>query len=82
MREKLERFGFSLGESDGTHAWLRNGREIGRRYSGETALSYLRKRQGNFVDFLSTLENSGSDEFRKGALDYYDEVKGKKVLVE
>ena len=82
LRERLKGFDFSLSESDEAHAWQRNGREVGRRYSGEAALSYLRKRQGDFIDFLTTLENGGSEAFREGALDYYDEVKGKKVAVE
>jgi CRISPR type I-D-associated protein Csc2 len=82
LRERLERFGFSLDEKDEARVWKRNGAEVGRRYSGEAALSYLRKRQGDFVDFLSALENGGSDAFREGAINYYDEVKAKKVAVE
>jgi len=77
-KERLEKFGFSLEESEGTQTWKRNGAEIGCRYSGEVALSYLRERQGDFVDFLATLGNGGSKAFRDGAMKYYEDVKSKK----
>ena len=75
---KLEKFGFSIEEDDSAHAWKRNGDELGRRYTGEAALSYLRGRQGDFVDFLSGLRNGGSKEFQEGASGYYQDVKSKK----
>jgi CRISPR type I-D-associated protein Csc2 len=77
-KSRLERFGFSVEESGEGHAWKRNSDEVGRRYSGEAALSYLRGRQRDFVDFLSTLKDGGSKKFQDGADKYYKEVKGKK----
>jgi len=77
-RARLEQFGFSVEETDEAHAWKRNGDEVGRRYSGEAALSYLRDRQGDFVDFLSTLKDGGSKEFQAGADEYYKKIKDKK----
>lgn len=74
----LERFGFSLDEEDESYAWKRNSAEVGRRYVGGDAVSYLRKRQGDFVDFLSTMSDGGSKAFRDGADKYYKEIKSKK----
>ncbi|MGH3088097.1 MAG: type I-D CRISPR-associated protein Cas7/Csc2 [Rubrobacteraceae bacterium] len=79
LKGRLERFGFSLEEEDGAHVWKRNGAEGGRRYTGEGAVSYLRKRQGDFTDFLATFKDGdGSKKFREGAKKYYDDVKSKK----
>lgn len=52
--------------------------EFGRRYAGKDALSYLRDRQGDFLDFMSSMENGGAKAFRKGAESYYEKVKEKK----
>jgi hypothetical protein len=48
------------------------------RRSGEDALAYLRARQGDFLDFLASMENGGSKAFRDGAERYYKEVSKKK----
>ncbi len=78
LEEKLEMFGFSLDERDGASVWKRGGAEIGERRSGEAALAYLRARQGDFLDFLASMENGGSKAFRDGAKNYYKEVSKKK----
>lgn len=78
LEEKFGRFGFTLDERDGAHVWKRGDAEIGERRSGEAALSYLRTRQGDFLDFLSSMENGGSKAFREGARNYYKEVSKKK----
>lgn len=78
LRGDLGKFGFSLDEDDGAFVWRRGDLEVGRRYFGKAAVSYLRKRQGDFVDFLSGMRNGGGKAFRDGALEYYKEVKSKK----
>lgn len=78
LEEKLRRFGFSLGERDGAHVWKRGGAEIGERRSGEAALAYLRARQGDFLDFLASMQNGGSKAFRDGAEGYFKKVSKKK----
>lgn len=78
LKEKLERFGFLLDERDGAHVWKRGDAEIGARRSGEAALAYLRARQGDFLDFLASMENGGSKAFRDGAESYFKEVSKKK----
>ncbi len=78
LRETLEGFGFSLSKVNGSHVWKRNGDEVGRRYVGGAAVSYLRRRQGDFVDFLSSMSNGGGKAFRDGAIEYYGYVKSKK----
>lgn len=82
LEEKFGRFGFALDERDGAHVWKRGDAEIGERRSGEAALSYLRARQGDFLDFLSSMENGGSKAFRDGARNYYKEVSKKKDVGE
>ncbi len=78
LKEKLERFGFSMHEREGAHIWRREAAEIGERRSGEAALAYLRARQGDFLDFLASMENGGSKAFRDGAESYFREVSKKK----
>lgn len=78
LEEKLGRFGFSLVKRDGARVWKRGDAEIGQRRSGEVALAYLRARQGDFMDFLGSMENDGSKAFRDGAENYYKEVSKKK----
>lgn len=78
LEEKLDGYGFSLEERDGAHVWKRGDTEIGERRSGESAISYLRDRQGNFLDFLASMQNGGSKAFRDGAEDYFKKVSKKK----
>ncbi len=78
LEEKLGRFGFSLDERDGAHVWKRADVEVGERRSGEAALAYLRARQGDFLDFLASMQNGGSKAFREGAESYFKEVSKKK----
>jgi hypothetical protein len=78
LRESLERFDFSLEENDGFYVWKRTDSEVGRRYVGGAAVSYLRSRQGDFVDFLSAMKNGGGDAFRDGAREYFAFVNKKK----
>lgn len=78
LRESLERFGFSLDQNDDSYVWKRGDSEVGRRYVGKAAVSYLRSRQGDFVDFLSAMRNGGGDAFRNGAREYLNEVSKKK----
>ncbi|MCL6438905.1 MAG: type I-D CRISPR-associated protein Cas7/Csc2 [Rubrobacteraceae bacterium] len=78
-RTKIKDFGFSVEERDGGQVWKRSNEEIGSRFSGEAALAYLRKRQGDFLDFMSSMKkNNGAEEFRKGAEKYFKEVSKKK----
>lgn len=78
LEEKFGRFGFALDERDGARVWKRGDAEIGERRSGEDALAYLRARQGDFLDFLASMENGGSKAFRDGARKYYEEMSKKK----
>lgn len=78
LKEKLENFGFSMSERDGAHVWKRGDAEIGERRSGEAALAYLRVRQGDFLDFLASMRNGGSKDFRDGAEKYFKKVSKKK----
>jgi hypothetical protein len=78
LEERLVKFGFSMGEKDDARVWSRGDTEIGERRSGEAALGYLRARQGDFLDFLASMENGGAKAFRDGAEKYYKEVSKKK----
>lgn len=78
LEEKIGRLGFSVDERGGAHIWKRGNTEIGERRSGEAALTYLRDRQGDFLDFLVSMENGGSKAFRDGAESYFNEVSKKK----
>jgi CRISPR type I-D-associated protein Csc2 len=78
LEEKLGRFGFSLEERDDAHVWKRGDVGIGERRSGDAALAYLRTRQGDFLDFLASMQNGGSKTFREGAESYFREVSKKK----
>ncbi|MEW6635438.1 MAG: hypothetical protein AB1425_01335 [Actinomycetota bacterium] len=75
---KIKDFGFSVDERDGTQVWKRGDEAIGSRRSGEAALAYLRTRQGDFLDFMSSMENGGAKTFRDGAEKYFKEVSKKK----
>jgi hypothetical protein len=82
LKERLERLGFSLENNDGSHVWKRGDSEVGRRYVGDAAVSYLRSRQGDFVDFLSEMKNGGGDAFSNGAREYFAFVSRKKAAEE
>lgn len=79
---RIEGFGFSVDERDGEQVWKRGDAEIGSRRSGETALAYLRTRQGDFLDFMSSMDNGGAKAFRDGAEKYFKEVSKKKATGE
>lgn len=78
LEEMLGRLGFSVDEREGAHIWKRGDSEVGERRSGGAALAYLRDRQGDFLDFLASMENGGSKAFRDGAESYFKEVSKKK----
>jgi hypothetical protein len=71
-----------LENSDGSYVWKRGDSEVGRRYVGDAAVSYLRSRQGDFVDFLSAMKNGGGDAFSNGAREYFAYVSKKKAAEE
>lgn len=77
LKAKIKDFGFSVEERCGGQVWKRSNEEIGSRFSGEAALAYLRKRQVDFLDFMSSMKK-GAEEFRKGAEKYFKEVSKKK----
>lgn len=78
LQERLGKFGFSMEESDSAYAWKRGDAKIGERYSGDSALAYLKDRQGDFLDFMASMQNGGGKAFRDGAENYFKQVSKKK----
>lgn len=78
LQERLDKFGFSMEQSDGAYAWKRGDNKIGERRTGDSALAYLRDRQGDFLDFMTSMQNDGGKAFRDGAENYFKQVSKKK----
>ena len=60
----------SMEKSDGAYAWKRADAKIGERRSGDSALAYLRDRQGDFLDFMASMQNGRRESLpgRRGEL--------------
>ena len=78
LQERVGKFGFLMEESDSAYVWKRGDTKIGERRSGDSALAYLRDRQGDFLDFMASMQNGGGKAFREGAENYFKQVSKKK----